>query len=173
VPGARRRALRVPLLVAHLIRPITSDDLPALVALNDAHAVEVNALGAAGLAALVAGAAVARVVDGGLGFLIALDERTPSHGPNHGWFLARQPAFLYIDRVVVAPEARGRGLARRLYDELATLAGGRPLCCEVNLVPPNPGSLAFHERLGFVACGEAVDPRNGKKVRYLIRGGTR
>jgi predicted GNAT superfamily acetyltransferase len=79
------------------------------------------------------------------------------------------PADLPAVRVVVAPEARGRGLGRRLYEDLAATAGARPLCCEVNLVPPNPGSLAFHERLGFAACGEGDDPRNGKRVRYLIR----
>ena len=140
-----------------------------MLALNNAHAVEVNALTAEALAALVAVAEHACIVDEGLGFLIALSERTPAHGPNHAWFLARHAAFLYVDRVVVAPTARGRGYARRMYEELTARAGERPLCCEVNLVPPNPGSLAFHERLGFVACGEADDLRNGKRVRYLIR----
>jgi uncharacterized protein len=157
------------LLVAHLIHPLGKDDLSAVLALNNAHAVEVNALTADALAALVSVAAHARVVDGGLGFLIALSERTPAQGPNHAWFLARHAAFLYVDRVVIAPAARGRGHARRLYEDLAAMAGDRPLCCEVNLAPPNPGSLAFHDRLGFVPCGEADDPRNGKRVRYLIR----
>jgi predicted GNAT superfamily acetyltransferase len=152
-----------------MIRAVTIDDLPAVLALNNAHAAEVNALTAAALAALVGAAAHARVVDDGLGFLIALDERTPIQGPNHAWFGARFPAFLYIDRVVIASEARGLGHARRLYDDLAAIAAGRPLCCEVNLVPPNPASLAFHERLGFAACGEGDDPRNAKRVRYLIR----
>ena len=152
-----------------MIRPLTAADLPAVLALNNAHANEVNALSADALAALVAVAAHAAVVEGGLAFLIALDERTPPQGPNHAWFLTRQPAFVYIDRVVVAPAARGRGYARRLYDAAAAIAGARPLCCEVNLVPPNPGSLAFHERLGFTPCGEGEDPRNGKRVRYLLR----
>jgi predicted GNAT superfamily acetyltransferase len=71
----------------------------------------------------------------------------------------------------MAPEARGLGHARRLYDDLAAVAAGRPLCCEVNVVPPNPASLAFHDRLGFVTCGEDVDPRNGKRVRYLVQPG--
>ena len=152
-----------------MIRAVTHGDLPAILALNNAHAVEVNALTAEALETLVAVAAHARIVDGCAGFLIAFSDRTPAQGPNHAWFLARHPAFLYIDRVVIAPEARGKGLARQLYDDLAAVAEGRPLCCEVNLEPPNPGSLAFHERLGFIACGEAIDPRNGKHVRYLMR----
>jgi predicted GNAT superfamily acetyltransferase len=149
------------------IRDIERADLPGVLALNNDHAEEVNALTAEALAQLVAVAARARVVEGGLGFLIAFDETTPIQGPNHGWFVARYSPFLYIDRVVIAAEARGRGLARCLYEELA--GAGRPLCCEVNVEPPNPASLAFHERLGFTACGEAVDPRNGKRVRYLRR----
>jgi predicted GNAT superfamily acetyltransferase len=152
-----------------MIRAITAADLPAILALNNAHAVELSELTAEALEALVAVAAHARIVDRGRGFLLAFSERTPAQGPNHAWFLARYPAFLYIDRVAVAPEARGQGHARQLYDDLARVGAGRPLCCEVNLEPPNPGGRAFHERLGFDACGEATDPRNGKLVRYLVR----
>lgn len=157
----------MPLL--HSIRPLTAADLPGVLALNNAHAVEVNALTADQLAQLFAVAARALVLDSGLGFLIALDETTPAQGPNHGWFLERRRRFAYIDRVVVAPELQGRGAGRAVYEELAAWAGDRPLCCEVNLWPPNPASLAFHARLGFRACGEATDPRNGKRVQYLVR----
>jgi predicted GNAT superfamily acetyltransferase len=74
--------------------------------------------------------------------------------------------------VVVRPEARGRGVARALYADAERLAAAERmhvLCCEVNLDPPNPGSMAFHERLGFAPAGEAIDRRNGKRVRYLSR----
>src|SRR4051812_50209619 len=114
-----------------MIRSLTAADRPAVLALNNAHAAEVNELSAEALAALLAVAAYAVVIDGGLGFLIALDERTPVQGPNHAWFLARRRAFLYIDRVAVAAEVRGQGYARRLYDAAAALAGARPLCCPV------------------------------------------
>jgi predicted GNAT superfamily acetyltransferase len=152
-----------------MIRDITSDDVPAVLALNNAHAIEVNALTADALVGLIAVAVRARVVDGGHGFLLAFSERTPVQGPNHAWFAARYPAFVYIDRIVIAPGSRGLGHACRLYEDLAAIAAGRPLCCDVNIVPPNPASLAFHDRLGFVPCGEADDPRNGKRVRYLVR----
>jgi predicted GNAT superfamily acetyltransferase len=157
-------------------RAIAPADLPALNALNDAHAAAVNALAPADFAALVAVAFSARMIaapDGSpAAFLLALSHETPAQGPNHGWFLARHPRFAYVDRVVVADGWQGRGLGRVLYDDLATQAraAGLPLlACEVNLDPPNPGSMTFHERLGFLPAGEASDPRNGKRVRYLVR----
>lgn len=153
-----------------MIRDITEADLPALAALNDSEAQAVNALGAAGLSGLLQWAWAARMAADGVAFLLAFDHATPPQGPNHAWFIARESGFAYVDRVVVAPAARGRGLARALYADLARRAMAERipiLCCEVNLDPPNPGSLAFHERLGFAACGEATDARNGKRVRYL------
>ncbi|MFL1461709.1 GNAT family N-acetyltransferase [Roseococcus sp. DSY-14] len=153
-----------------MIRPVTDADIPALAALNDAEAEHVNALGESGLRALLGAAWLALRAEGAL--LVALRGDTPSQGPNHAWFQARLPAFAYVDRVVVAPAARGRGLARALYAEVearARAAGLPLLCCEVNLLPPNPASLAFHAALGFAPMGEATDPRNGKVVRYLCK----
>ncbi len=151
------------------IRDLAPADLSSVLRLNNAHAAEVNALGEEALAARVRAAARARVIEDGLGVLIAFDERTPPQGANHAWFLAREPAFVYVDRIVVDAAGRGRGLARALYDDLAGFAGPRPMCCEVNLIPPNPGSLAFHARLGFVEAGEGLDAGSGKRVRYLVR----
>jgi hypothetical protein len=135
----------------------------------------VNALPQDAFAQLVAAAFAARLIPDATGrpagFLIALNQHTPPQGPNHAWFQARLPAFAYIDRVVVDTAAQGHGIGRRLYADLASLAraAGLPvLACEVNLDPPNPGSLAFHERLGFTPAGEATDPRNAKRVRYLL-----
>lgn len=66
-------------------------------------------------------------------------------------------AFYYIDQVAVAPEHRGKGLARRFYAELEAHARAKSvgmLVCEVNKVPANAPSLAFHEKLGFREAGE-------------------
>lgn len=155
-------------------RDIGAADFAALNALNDAHAAEVNALAPADFAALAGLAWAARMVDGPqgrpAGFLLALSHATPRQGPNHGWFQDRLPAFGYVDRVVVDPACRGQGIARALYADLvarARAAGLPVLACEVNLDPPNPASMAFHQRLGFAEAGTATDPRNGKRVRYL------
>jgi predicted GNAT superfamily acetyltransferase len=148
-----------------MIRDIEAADLPALLALNNSEAAAVNALTLEALSAQVAASFSARMSADG--FLIAFCETTPAQGPNHAWFLQRGGRFAYIDRIVVAPEARGRGVARALYEDLA--ASGLPLACEVNLDPPNPAGQAFHARLDFLPVGEAVDVRNGKRVQYLMR----
>ena len=85
---------------------------------------------------------------------------------------ARYPRFVYVDRIVVAPSARGRGLARQLYDTLigkAGVAGHQRIVCEVNLDPPNPGSDRFHAALGFAEVGSASIHGGTKRVRYLAR----
>ena len=152
------------------IRNITAADVPALLAINNAEAERVNALTEAALKALLASAFAARMTTDGQAFLIAFDHATPPQGPNHAWFTARESYFAYIDRIVVAPAARGKGVARALYEDVAAIAKAEMtnlLTCEVNLDPPNPESIAFHEKLGCIACGEAVDRRNGKRVQYL------
>jgi uncharacterized protein len=110
--------------------------------------------------------------EGKLGaFLIALDERAEYANANFAFFRARRKRFVYIDRVITAEHATRQGFARRLYEDLflqATLAQQTVLGCEVNLLPPNPASDAFHARMGFLEVGTA-QLANGKSVRYLER----
>jgi len=157
------------------VRSIAPDDLSAILALNNAHALELSLADADKLQKLVSAAALAIAV-GPPGdpdaFLIAFDDRTPSQGPNHAWFLARYARFLYVDRVCVHLRARRRGLARTLYAHAVEEARRRAiptLCCEVNSDPPNPGSDAFHAALGFAEVGRAHLPDRAKSVRYLER----
>jgi predicted GNAT superfamily acetyltransferase len=157
------------------VRPIQRADLPAILALNNAHAREISLIDEAGLARLIAIAAHATAIGapGAPGaFLVAFDHGTPPQGPNHAWFLDRNPRFLYVDRVCVEPRARKRGLARSLYADVFAVARARDLpvvCCEVNVDPPNPVSDAFHAALGFSEVGRAYLPTRHKSVRYLER----
>ena len=48
-------------------------------------------------------------------FLLAFDQDADYDSPNFLWFRERYPRFVYVDRIVVAAAARGRGLARLLY----------------------------------------------------------
>jgi predicted GNAT superfamily acetyltransferase len=82
--------------------------------------------------------------------------------------LMSQP-FMYIDQVAVARSERARGIGRQLYESLehtASERGIRYLCCEVNTRPANPGSLAFHARLGFDTLS-SMATRDGREVVLL------
>ena len=144
-------------------------DVAAILALNNAHAAATSWLSPAKLDAMLAAALHVGLADGGrAGFLLAFGQDAAYDSPNFLWFRARRRRFAYIDRVVVAPAMQRRGRGRALYAGLIDAAGDAPVCCEVNRVPPNPGSDAFHAALGFEEVGQAQHP-GGKVVRYLER----
>ncbi|MEY4249233.1 MAG: hypothetical protein RJA87_866 [Pseudomonadota bacterium] len=145
---------------------------PALLALNNTHAVELSWLEPERFAALVAMAFWARQVGKNDAFLIAMDQDAAYDSPNFQWLRARYERFVYVDRVVVADHARGRGLAQRLYGELfaaAAKAGHTRVLCEVNSAPPNLASDRFHLAQGFREIGSAQIYGGEKTVRYLMR----
>lgn len=146
-------------------------DFDRVLELNNRHAVELSWLDRAGLEHLVSHACYARRTTDSSAFLITINSDAAHGELNFGWFREQFSDFIYADRVVVAPGARGRGLARGLYTDLfahAALWRRKIICCEVNADPPNPISDAFHQSLGFRIVGEALIP-SGKTVRYLTR----
>lgn len=159
--------------------PVTAADLmasaalrDALLALNNAHAVELSWLAPDRLSALVAQAFLATRIGEVEAFLLAFDQDAEYDSPNFLWFRARYPRFVYVDRIVVAAHARGRGHARDLYRDLfevAGRAGHDRVACEVNSTPPNPASDAFHAGLGFAEIGAGTIHGGSKTVRYLTR----
>ena len=156
-----------------LLRPLTGEDAPALVALNDAAHPAVPITTAEEMRGLLALAALALGLerDGALlGFVIAMHPGADYASENYRWFEARGTGHVYVDRIVVAESERGRGLGPVLYD--AVFAEARRLrhpevTCEVNLDPPNPGSLAFHSRLGFAQVGTQAT-KGGSVVVALL-----
>jgi predicted GNAT superfamily acetyltransferase len=159
------------------ILPITKADVMGkmalsekLLALNNSNAQALSWLEPERLTHLVAEAFFAGRVGEGDGLLIAFDQDADYDSPNFLWFQARYPRFVYVDRIVVAPEARGRGLARRLYLELfrqAGLVGHDKIVCEINATPPNPESDMFHAALGFKQIGSGLIHDGPKSVRYM------
>lgn len=146
------------------------DDL--LLALNQANVPEVGDLTAAQFAALIPMQAFLRVawLDGApVAALFLMNPGESYQSSNYRWFCERFEAFLYIDRIMVAATARRRGVGRALYDDavaLARAADAPRLLAEVNTDPPNPGSLAFHARFGFVQLEERAGD-DGKRVMML------
>lgn len=153
-------------------QPVRDDIKPAILALNNAHAVELSWLDAMQLEMLLQTAFYARQIGDGDAFLLAFDQQAAYESPNFRWFRQRYGRFVYIDRVVVSPLTRGRGYARALYTDLfanARYRGQTLVVCEVNSDPPNPASDAFHAAMEFSEVGRAAIHHGSKTVRYLAR----
>ncbi|MFK0690376.1 GNAT family N-acetyltransferase [Mesorhizobium sp. IMUNJ 23033] len=148
------------------------EDEAAILALNNAHAAELSWLEPERLSFLIGEAFYARRIGALEAFIMTFDQHANYDSPNFLWFRERYARFVYVDRVVVAAQARGRGHARRLYEDLfdhVSRAGQTVVTCEVNAEPPNPASDAFHAALGFAEVGDAVIHGGQKAVRYYAR----
>ncbi len=102
-------------------------------------------------------------------FLLALTEGKDYDSENYVWFSGHYPRFLYIDRVVVSVKHQGKGLGKALYEAVLAHAKAIGVPCitaEIDINPPNPGSLAFHEGFGFTEVGRQ-SVAGGKKVVSL------
>lgn len=159
-----------------LIRPATTADHDAVLALNAESVAVLSPLDAQRLSHLHDQSAAFWVAPGQddapsrlAGFMLVMREGVDYDSPNYRWFAQALPSFLYVDRVVVGSAARGSGLGQRFYERLFALAaeaGVATVACEIDIDPPNDGSARFHERLGFREVGrQAV--MNGKKIVSL------
>lgn len=154
-----------------MIAELSAPDADILLALNNAHQKETSFLTQRDWDHLVSQAYSATAV-GTDGFLITFDQHADYDSPNFVWFQEKYDAFVYVDRIVVSAAARGRGIARTLYEAMMSAAqadGHSRIVCEVNIDPPNPGSDAFHDQMGFVEVGRAHLKDREKTVRYLCK----
>lgn len=140
------------------LRPAIAADYAAVLALNNTQVPHVNALTPdefAKIAALSGHFTVAEDPQGLLGFVLCIPSGTSYWSGNYQWFGERYARFLYLDRVAVSPRLRRAGVGRALYDDLHAVQAGVWPCValEVNVRPPNPISIAFHEALGYRAVG--------------------
>jgi hypothetical protein len=144
------------------LRRITPDDHDDVLALNKANVVKLAPMDRDRLVALerIADRFDVIDVDGEFGgFVVTFAPGTSYDSENYRWFSERHQHFYYLDRIVLEPHHRRQGLATFVYDELEQVARryGR-LALEVNLLPRNDASLAFHARRGYVEVGQTGDP---------------
>jgi uncharacterized protein len=162
------------------VRPLVVEDLPAVAALNAAEVPRLGPLDDDALARHAARCDLALVVtteEGELaGFVLALGPDHDDASVNYRWFVAwdaaRGGGFLYVDRVAVAAPHRRRGIAGALYDAVEAHAradGCAAVTCEVNVRPPNHGSLAFHRSRGFVEVGQQDTTGGAIRVALLAK----
>ncbi|MFD1824718.1 MULTISPECIES: GNAT family N-acetyltransferase [Mumia] len=158
-----------------LVRRMEDSDLDAVLALNQSAIDGVGALTADRLREIVGYAdqsVVSTDADGVLtGFALTLPPGTPYDSINYQWYKDEYDAqdYAYLDRVVVAPDFRRRGVGTLLYNVLEERARARELVAlEVYVDPPNEPSLAFHRARGYTEVGR-LDHPNGKKVAMLVK----
>lgn len=156
------------------IRDIEPSNLNAVLALNNAAVPHVNALLLEELDRFRSVAAYFRVAQADttvLGLLVAFLPGADYGSENYRWFEAEYDDFIYIDRIVVAPDAIGQGIAKALYRDLESAMTGKAtaMTCEVNLRPPNIPSTEMHRGLGFVEVGQREADGGAKLVSLLRR----
>ena len=79
---------------------------------------------------------------------------------------SRVPSMVYVDRIVLASDARGQGIGTKLYGYLAELAVGadcQTMTAEMDIYPPNEHSVYFHRKSGFTEIGQRT-LESGKQV---------
>ncbi len=154
------------------LRALTVADAPLIVELNDAAYPAVPITPAEEMAALLehSDCAVALERESAIvALLITLPPGRAYASENYVWFSQRGTDFRYVDRIVVAESERGTGLGALLYGlvmDVARREGRAEVTCEVNLDPPNPGSMAFHGRMGFDEVG--TQPTKGGAVTVAL-----
>ena len=126
-----------------VVRNIEIADLPRVLEINNANTPGVSELTFAELELDLNNSLHALAIDNEQGevcaFCITFDPSAPDAGDNHRWFAERYKSFVYL------------------------------LCCEVNLEPPNPGSLRFHQHIGFTEVGQSIPEYANYRVSYLSK----
>ncbi|MBB6092466.1 hypothetical protein HNQ60_001344 [Povalibacter uvarum] len=157
------------------IRPCIARDFDSILGINAAAAPNVALLDRAELLRLTSMSGVFVVAEtraGIVGYVLAMNSSANYDGEEFQHFrasLARP--FLYIDQVAISLDARRSSVASDLYAHVEDLCGSRDvrmLCCEVNVDPPNPVSMRFHEKRGFSRFGE-LDTSDGRCVALLVK----
>ena len=107
-----------------------------------------------------------------VGFVICLPPNTEYGSLNYAWFNQRYDKFLYVDRIAVSVESQNQNIGSILYDHVKKHAEeiGVPVTAEVNIYPPNPGSMRFHDRHGFEQVG--VLDHGEKSVALFVYNST-
>ena len=157
--------------VCRVIRDVVAADLPLIWAINNENVPAVGEESHDALARIVdqsVTALVAEVDDTLAGFCLVVPPGTDYDSPNYRYFCDRYDDFIYLDRVAITVGHRGKGLGAALYREVERRASAQWFTLEVNVVPPNEGSMRFHLREGFREV-EQRETRPGKIVSLMVK----
>jgi predicted GNAT superfamily acetyltransferase len=159
-----------------IVRNIEISDVARVLEINNANTPGVSELTMSELETDIKNCLHALAIDNEHGevcaFCITFAPDAPDAGVNHQWFADRFESFVYLDRIAIDPTYQNLGLGALLYQsvekQMIASAQHSLLCCEVNLEPPNPGSLRFHHRIGFTEVGQH-SPQQNYRVSMLSK----
>ena len=159
-----------------IVRNIEFTDVARVLEINNANTPGVSELTLSELETDIKNCLHALAIDNEHGevcaFCITFAPDAPDAGANHRWFADRFESFVYLDRIAIDPACQNLGLGVLLYQsveqQMIASAQHSLLCCEVNLEPPNPGSLRFHHRIGFTEVGQH-SPQQNYRVSMLSK----
>ena len=162
-----------------VVRNIETADLSRVLEINNANTPGVSELTFTEIETDLRNSLHALAIDNEHGevcaFCVTFGPGAPEAGDNHRWFAERYESFVYLDRIAIDSNHQNRGLGALLYQaveqHMLDSAKHSLLCCEVNLEPPNPGSLRFHSRIGFTEVGQH-SPQQGYVVSLLLKDTT-
>jgi len=103
------------------------------------------------------------------GFLVAYASTSKLAAPWVRTYLIQRYAVptVIVKQIAVAPEARRRGLARRLYENLLHQTREQRVAAAIVLDPPNRPSEALHRRLGFKRVYDHVPADGFPRALYV------
>ena len=157
-----------------IVRNIETADLPRVLQINNANTPGVSELTMSELESDLRNSLHALAIDNEQGevcaFCVTFAPDAQDAGSNHQWFAERYKSFVYLDRIAIDSNHQNRRLGALLYQSveqhMLDSAEYSLLCCEVNLEPPNLGSIRFHKRIGFTEVGQP-SPQQGYVVSLL------
>lgn len=154
-----------------MIRNLTPTDLALAHAWNQANTPHVNSLDFAAFSNVYGMSSHRYLIEyngSPAGFSWLMYPESLYESVNFRYFKDRFTNFLYLDRIVIAEEFRGKALATKLYKHIFATHAPIPICCEVNSRPPNVASTELHKKLGFKLVGEQSTDKGKKRVQLLV-----
>ena len=155
-------------------RPLSQNDVPSMWAINEQGLPgtgQVSEQEVSDLLTLSTLSIGAFREDELLGFVLCLSPDVDYGSLNYAWFMNKYDEFIYVDRIAVSLDHRDKGIGSKLYEEVIAYSQDNrtPIAAEVNLNPPNPGSMRFHHRFEFEEVG--ILHHKKKSVTMLLRRG--
>jgi predicted GNAT superfamily acetyltransferase len=154
-----------------MIRNLTPADLALVHAWNQANTPHVNSLDFAAFSKVYGMSSHRYLIEyngSPAGFSWLMHPESLYESVNFRYFKDRFTNFLYLDRIVIGKEFRGKQLATTLYEHIFTTHPAIPICCEVNSYPPNIASMKLHTKLGFKVIGEQSTDKGKKNVQLMV-----